>query len=260
MSTEPITTLPVIICLGSFLVTFVVTRVITRLIRSGRGPFKNNVTDGGLHVHHAVPGLILLLAGAIIALAADASLFRCIAGGLVGFGAALVLDEFALILYMKDVYWSREGRASVQIVALMAMCLGLAALGFVPLTTSDFDGGAAVAWTVGAILVVTVSCAVVCVRKGKFGLVLVSIFIPFLAWIGAIRLARPSSPWFKKYREGSKKYVRATRRAHRSSRLWRNNLSRIADLIAGSPTVPTEPDKLAVPRAPSHQLPHLPGR
>lgn len=237
MSNELTTTLPVIICLGTFLLTFVVTRMITRLIRSRRGPFKNNVTDGGLHVHHAVPGLILLLAGAIVALAADAPLFRCIAGGLVGIGAALVLDEFALILYLKDVYWSREGRASVQIVALMAMCLGLAALGFVPLTTSDFDGGAAVAWTVGAILVVTIMCAIVCARKGKFGLLLVSIFIPFLAWVGAMRLARPASPWFKKYREGSKKYVRATQRARRSSRLWRDNVQKIADLIAGSPTI-----------------------
>ena len=56
--------LPLFLCLVAFLLTFVATRVITRLIRAGKGPFKDNVSEGGLHVHHAVPGMFLLIIGA----------------------------------------------------------------------------------------------------------------------------------------------------------------------------------------------------
>jgi hypothetical protein len=55
--------LPLMLCFVSFVVTFVSTRTITRLIRDGRGPFRN-VTAGGTHVHHSVPGIILLMIGA----------------------------------------------------------------------------------------------------------------------------------------------------------------------------------------------------
>ena len=59
--------LPMLLCLGAFVVTFVLTRVITRLIRAGIGPFKNNVSAGGVHIHHAVPGIILLIIGSLMA-------------------------------------------------------------------------------------------------------------------------------------------------------------------------------------------------
>jgi hypothetical protein len=58
--------LPLMLCFVSFVVTFVSTRTITRLIRDGRGPFRN-VTAGGTHVHHSVPGIILLMIGAFTA-------------------------------------------------------------------------------------------------------------------------------------------------------------------------------------------------
>ena len=57
--------LPLMLCFLAFVVTFVLTRTITRLIRDGRGPFKNNVTAGGAHIHHAVPGIILLIVAAV---------------------------------------------------------------------------------------------------------------------------------------------------------------------------------------------------
>ena len=60
--------LPLGLCFLAFVVTFVFTRTITRLIRDGRGPFRNNVTASGTHVHHAVPGLILLIVGAFTAI------------------------------------------------------------------------------------------------------------------------------------------------------------------------------------------------
>ncbi len=59
--------LPLMLCFLAFVVTFVVTRTITRMIRDGRGPFRNHVTASGTHIHHSVPGIILL----IIWMAAD---------------------------------------------------------------------------------------------------------------------------------------------------------------------------------------------
>ena len=54
--------LPLLLALTSFILTFVVTRTITRLIRAGKGPFRN-VTSGGLHIHHVVPGVVLTVIG-----------------------------------------------------------------------------------------------------------------------------------------------------------------------------------------------------
>jgi hypothetical protein len=56
--------LPLMLCFLAFVVTFVLTRTITRMIRAGRGPFRNQVTASGTHIHHSVPGIILLIIGA----------------------------------------------------------------------------------------------------------------------------------------------------------------------------------------------------
>lgn len=55
--------LPLLLALVSFVLTFLVTRAITRLIRAGKGPFRN-ITPGGVHVHHVVPGVVLMVVGA----------------------------------------------------------------------------------------------------------------------------------------------------------------------------------------------------
>lgn len=68
---------PLLVALFSFVLSFLVTRVITRLIRAGRGPFKN-VTPGGLHVHHVVPGVILvIIGGSVRSAAASTASARC---------------------------------------------------------------------------------------------------------------------------------------------------------------------------------------
>ena len=89
--------LPLMLCFLSFVVTFASTRTITRLIRDGRGPFRN-VSVGGTHVHHSVPGVILLMIGAFTAVGGPGTLgWRSFSAVAVGIGTSLVLDEFALI-------------------------------------------------------------------------------------------------------------------------------------------------------------------
>lgn len=231
------TTLPLSLCLAAFVVTFVATRVVTRLIRSGRGPFKDNVTDSGTHVHHAVPGIFLLLVGAVVALGTVNLIFRSLAGVAIGAGASLVLDEFALILHLKDVYWTNEGRASVQAIALFGVCLLLVVLGFAPLNIAEFTSGPPILILELAVWASFIAAAVICAHKGKYRVVLLSIFLILPAYIGAIRLARPGSPWFENhYSPGSAKRDRAVRRAAGFDARWSKRWVQVADTIAGAPT------------------------
>src|ERR1700761_8150339 len=113
--------LPLMLCFLAFVVTFALTRTITRMIRDGRGPFRNQVTSTGSHVHHSVPCIVALIIGALTAVGGSGSLgWRSFVALAVGIGTSLVLDEFALILHLQDVYWSGEGQLSVEAVSLTA--------------------------------------------------------------------------------------------------------------------------------------------
>ncbi|MDX6723179.1 MAG: hypothetical protein QOD73_1583 [Solirubrobacteraceae bacterium] len=115
--------------LVAFLATFVTARTVTYLIRSGRTVWPlRNVVVGGRHIHHFVPGMTLtLIAGSISIGVRDKDLDRWLALPF-GAGAALVLDESALLLQLEDVYWSEEGVLSLQIGVACAALLGIAAL------------------------------------------------------------------------------------------------------------------------------------
>jgi hypothetical protein len=109
----------------AFLLTFGIIRAITYSIRAGVGPF-HNVTSGGLHIHHLVWGiLILLLVGYVwlIERAVGSSLVASLTAIAFGVGAALTLDEFALWLNLQDVYWTGLGRESVDAVLIFGALL-----------------------------------------------------------------------------------------------------------------------------------------
>jgi hypothetical protein len=180
--------LPLLVLFVASVLTFVVTRTITRSIRAGRGPF-HDVTPGGLHVHHAIPGIILLITGATLSVeVTPVAPWREIAAALIGIGASLVLDEFALILHPEDDYWSAEGRVSVHAVALVTASLGLWIVGFNPIGVDDV-GTRELGWrvVVTLFLLVTIPAAIVCAMKGKFRLALLAIFLPPVAVVGALR-------------------------------------------------------------------------
>jgi hypothetical protein len=120
---------PQFFILASFLVTFITVRAITHLIRSKRLPFVHNLSAGGVHVHHLVWGILLLLGAGYVAIALSPERGREVLAVLFGIGAALTLDEFALWLRLKDVYWTREGRRSIDAVITAAAIFTLAVLG-----------------------------------------------------------------------------------------------------------------------------------
>jgi hypothetical protein len=118
-----------------FFVAFAMVRMITHLIRAGRGPFHDVVTKGG-HLHHLVWGILLLLAVGylwLIQVGIDGVGGRPwssrITALIFGVASALTLDEFALWLTFRDVYWEREGRLSIDAVVLFGSLLSIAMWG-----------------------------------------------------------------------------------------------------------------------------------
>lgn len=99
----------------AFTGTFTGLRALTYSIRDGRGPF-HNVSVGGEHLHHYMWGIGLLSGVGAVAVHGDEEHRRhpVVAVGY-GSGLALIVDEFALLLDLKDVYWAKQGRISVDL-------------------------------------------------------------------------------------------------------------------------------------------------
>jgi len=229
--------LPLLLALASFVLSFLVTRTITRLIRAGHGPFRN-IDTGGTHVHHVVPGIVLMVVGGFGAVSSGTSGWASgISAVLFGIGAGLVLDEFALVLYLHDVYWSDRGRQSVEAVVLTASLGGMLLLGFLPFGVNSVGSGeqqdrASAALTV----VVNLLFSVVALVKGKARLAVLGVLVPLIALFGAVRLARPGSFWWERfYRRRPRTRHRAARRAARHDARWAGPRRRLQDFLGGTP-------------------------
>ncbi|MEV4948398.1 hypothetical protein [Streptomyces sp. NPDC053755] len=227
--------LPLLIALTSFVVTFVATRIVTRMIRAGKGPF-GNVSSGGLHIHHVVPGVVLTVAGGFGAVACGRYGAAAVVFAVVfGIGAGLVLDEFALILHLDDVYWSDQGRKSVEVVVLTAALVVLVLGGFSPLGVDDLTADER--QNRGAFilsLAVNFLFVLVALMKGKFRMAVIGTLVPFVAFFGAVRLARPGSWWSRKaYTRRPKARARSRLRTYRHDRRWDKVRRKGQDLIGG---------------------------
>ncbi len=224
------------------LLTFLGVRLNTRLIRAKvKWWFHDIESEGGLHVHHMVIGVVLMVVTGLVLIAvAPEGLWLQLCALVFGAGVALTLDEFALILRLQDVYWTSEGRLSVDAV-IVAVCAGLLIiLGFSPAGTGDtgLTGGAAAA-TIGVTIFINLCFAVVCLLKGKYWTGFFGIFVPILGIVGAIRVARPDSPWARRrYAKKPKKLAKAQRRENHVNSTWRAWREAFFDLIAGKPHLP----------------------
>jgi hypothetical protein len=102
----------------SFTITFILLRILTLLIHLKVRGFAD-INIGHVHIHHYIWGILLLLVVAVGGLVERSHRWRQVAGGLFGIGLALVVDEAALLVELKDVYWSGSGWYSVA----LAICL-----------------------------------------------------------------------------------------------------------------------------------------
>lgn len=186
--------------LVSFLVTFGCVRAYTYAVRHGWGPF-GNLSVRGVRVHHLVPGIFLLLGSGFLAISIDATLpwwLWWLTPTAFGVGAALTLDEFALWLHFRDVYWAEEGRRSVD-ACIIAACIGaMVALGLpfwarVIEESTPIFGAAIISWHSLSLVAAAWS-----LTKGKWVTAAVSIVAWPVGLVGGVRLARPRSLWARR--------------------------------------------------------------
>ena len=106
----------------AFTVTFGGLRLLTWLIHVHVGGL-GNITAGGVHIHHYVWGILILVGVAAAGLVEQSPYWHTWMGLLFGIGLALVVDEAALLIELKDVYWTGAGGVSVAIAVIL---IGLA--------------------------------------------------------------------------------------------------------------------------------------
>jgi hypothetical protein len=234
--------LPLFCFFVAFVVGFGFIRLSVRLIRAKVRWWPGNLTTGIVHVHHMVFGVVFMAVGGVAELAAPlhSLAWRSGPAALFGLGTALVLDEFALILHLRDVYWSNEGRLSIDAVFVAAGITALLLIGASPVGVKSVanyrplpgDTGAGVTLTLT--LVVFFLLAAVTLLKGKIWTGLFGLFVPPLFVIGAVRLARPGSPWAHwRYGTRPRKLARATAREQRLRQPVIRAKSRAQDLLTG---------------------------
>ena len=100
--------------LAGFLGSFALVRLSTYSIRQGWGPFRG-VSIRGRHIHHFVPGILIAFAAGMAAMLTDDDELEQTLAVPMGAGIGLTFDEAALLLDLRDVYWTREGLLSVQL-------------------------------------------------------------------------------------------------------------------------------------------------
>lgn len=248
--------LPLLCCLVAFILTFFVTRIMVRYIRrhaDSEHPPRwwqpRNLGHGSVHIHHMVIGVVLVMVSGVtmVTLAVNGGVPEfTVAAVFFGIGAALVLDEFALILHLSDVYWAEDGRTSVDAVFAAVAVAGLLILGFNPLSFFDIgiwreDQTLATRALVVVMAALTLLLAVVVLLKGKVWTGLVGMFVTPLLFVGAVRLSRPHAPWARwRYTGRPHKMHRALERERRlrrpvvQAKLW------LQDVITGMPKFPDD--------------------
>jgi hypothetical protein len=214
--------LPLFCFFSGVVIGFLFIRLSVRLIRAKVRWWPGNVKPGGLHIHHVVFGVVFMMLGGVAGLIIPSHLvvWSAVAAFVFGVGAALVLDEFALILHLDDVYWQEKGRTSIDAVFVAIALTGLLVLGLRPLFVNDVVSRRELGESpaIGVLLgCVSLALAVITLLKGKIWTGLIGVFLPILLFVGAIRLARPGSPWARWRYRGTSRRVRA--KLHRAQ--WR---------------------------------------
>jgi hypothetical protein len=234
--------LPLFFFFIAFLVGFTFIRLSVRLIRAQVKWWPGNITSGDTHVHHVVFGVVFMVVGGVAGFAVPAHSvgWRATAAALFGVGTALVLDEFALILHLRDVYWSSAGRVSIDAVFIAGGVTALLLVGITPAGVQDVrsylnlsSGGSALA-SLLITLTLLFAFAAITLLKGKIWTGLFGLFVPMLYLVGALRLARPHSPWARwRYQRKPAKLERAQRREQRFREPVIRAKTRLQDLVAG---------------------------
>ena len=183
-----------------FIGSFGFIRLSARLMRSPRVPWwpGSVVSESGVHLHHLVWGIAAMMGSGVISFALlNTGWWYEVCAFVFGIGMGLTIDEFALWIHLDDVYWSREGRSSIDASLIAAAFMGLILVGGFSLRINapapyDVLGTVLV---VAAILAFSIACFLKQrVFHGAIGLLVIPVAI-----YGAARIGKPRSPWARRF-------------------------------------------------------------
>ncbi|HSS05457.1 MAG TPA: hypothetical protein VLK89_09795 [Solirubrobacterales bacterium] len=224
--------------LVGFILSFAFIRMSTRLMRSPRVPWwpGSVVSDSGVHLHHLVFGIVTMMIAGTLGLSAlgDSPLTE-ICAFFFGVGAGLTIDEFALWVYLDDVYWAEEGRASIDATVIAAAGMMLILLGFSPFS---FKTGSADE-TIGSIIAAATvfGLVAICFAKKRVLHGTVGFFIFPIALYGAARIGKPGSAWARR-RYGERRPAKQAKAVDRfpPDRHTERFKNAFRDIIGGKPS------------------------
>jgi hypothetical protein len=222
--------------------TFGFIRTSTHMIKAQVSWWPGNVNVGGTHVHHLVWGIFaMMIFGYIGVVHQPDSPWHEVVAVFFGIGMGLTLDEFALWLELKDVYWAKDGRKSVDAMVIAA---SLAALGLIGLSAwvKLADGVETELFAaVGIFNVIGILVALVNAAKQKLWMIPVGLVFWPAAVVTAARLAKPRSLWAHVFYRRRRLTPHGERKLERSRRRYETGAG------DGSGPGPAEPS----PAAPS---------
>ena len=227
----------IFLVLVAFLGAFIFIRTSARIGRSPRAPWwpGSVVSESGVHLHHLVWGICLMVASGTLgfALIGQSPWFE-VCACLFGIGAGLTIDEFALWVYLDDVYWAEEGRSSIDATVIAAGAIGLVVLGVNPFDLGDGSEGVPAVLASAALLAL---CVGICFFKGRRANAIVGFFIFPFALYGACRLGKPDSAWARRRygKRNPKKQLKSEKRFHPGRRTDRFKEA-FRDIVGGKPS------------------------
>jgi hypothetical protein len=224
--------------LVGFILSFAFIRMSTRLMRSPRVPWwpGSVVSESGVHLHHLVFGIVtMMIAGTAGFTVLGDSPYAEICAFAFGVGAGLTIDEFALWIYLEDVYWSEQGRVSIDATVIAAAAMGLILLGFSPFTFETGSLHQTIASVLSAGLVFAMVAA--CFAKQRLLHGTIGFFVFPIALYGMARIGKPGSPWARR-RYGTRnpaKQEKAVER-FRPDRRTERFKNAFRDIVGGRPS------------------------
>jgi branched-subunit amino acid transport protein AzlD len=221
-----------------FVLSFSFIRMSTRLMRSPKVPWwpGSVVSESGVHLHHLVFGIVtMMVAGTLGFVALGASPWVEICAFLFGVGAGLTIDEFALWIYLDDVYWAEEGRSSIDATVIAAATMALLLLGFTPFAFETGSPAQIVGSVLGALLVFTL--VAICFFKQRLLHGSVGFFLLPVAVYGAARLGKPGSAWARRrYGERNPEKQRRAEARFPPDRRTERFKNAFRDIVGGKPS------------------------
>jgi lysyl-tRNA synthetase class 2 len=200
---------PAFLFFVAFLGSFGFIRTSAHMIKAQVSWWPGNVEVGGTHIHHLVWGICVVLITGWIGVTQDLEApWAQIVPIAFGIGAGLTMDEFALWLNLRDVYWEEEGRRSIDAVIFVVAITGLLLIGFRSWVDVATGVENYVFHVVGWSGLVAIIAIAINVAKEKFGMALLGVLLMPVAVVGALRLGRPTSLIARRYDDEKR------RRAH----------------------------------------------